>query len=73
MTTAQALGNIGLVHAANDAATTTITLSTADAIAVGETLRSLSRTAPEGARESMARVGGQLASAGYCAMKAGKP
>lgn len=71
MTTAQALGNIGLDHAASEGATTTITLTTADAVAVGETLRALSRTAPMGARESMARVGGQLASAGYLAMKAG--
>lgn len=71
MTTAQALGNIGLAHPANEGATTTITVATNDAIAVGQTLRALAFTAPKSARDAMNRIGAQLVSAGLLAMKAG--
>lgn len=69
MTTAQALGNVGLAHPANETATTTITVATNDALAVGNTLRALARTAPASAAEMMDRVGRQLVSAGMLAMK----
>ena len=61
---------LGLAHAENKGETCTPVLTAADAIAVGQTLRALSRTAPASAAERMLRVGAQLVSAGELA-KAG--